>query len=99
MRAVLHRDIVALAKCLLALPCQQRASFATLQLQLAHAADCYRIRFGKVHEIYGNGTLGSCCAKAPYQSERPLDDPDYVDCMIKALEAAVAFREGHPRNL
>ena len=92
MRAVLHQDIVSLATCMLAQPRPERQRFAALQIQLADAADRYRQKFGKGHSIYGNGTLASCCAKMPRAQERRLDDTDYADCLIKALEAVVAFR-------
>lgn len=94
MRAVLHQDIVSLATSLLAQPTAERSAFAALQLKLTDAADRYRKRFGKAHALYGNGTLSSCCAKMPKELERRLDDAEYAECLIKALEAVVAFRSG-----
>jgi len=93
MRAVLHQDIVSLAKCLLVQPRCKRRNFAALQVRLTHAADRYRIRFGKAHTLYGDGTLMSCCAKLPSRPERRLDDVEYADCVIKALEAVLHFRK------
>ena len=93
MRAVLHQDIVSLARCLLALPRKERRPFADLQVKLTDAADRYRVRFGRAHALYGNGTLASCCSQNESVSERRLDDPDYADCMIQALEAVVSFRK------
>ncbi len=92
MRAVLHQDLIALAGCLLRIPPPERPSFANLQIKLADAADRYRARTGRVHPIFGNGTLASSCVRVPNAAERRLDDTDYADCMIKALEAIVAFR-------
>lgn len=95
MRAVLHQDIVSLATCLMEQPVNERAPFAALQIKLAHAADRYRSRFGKAHTVFGNGTLASCCAKQRRSVEKRLDDAEYADCMIKALEAVVKFRNEH----
>ena len=92
MRAVLHQDIVALATCLLSHPSVQREKFAAVKVAKAHKADLFRKRKGQVHHRFGDGTLASCCSRENALSERRLDDPDYADCMIKAIEAVVAFR-------
>lgn len=76
-------------------PISERVPFAALQVKLAHAADRYRSRFGKAHAVYGNGTLASCCAKHRRSVEKRLDNTEYADCMIKALEAVVKFRNEH----
>lgn len=92
MRAVLHQDIVALATCLLSHPSKHREKCAALKVAKAHKADLFRKRVGQVHHRFGDGTLASCCSRENALSERRLDDPDYAECMIKAIEAVVAFR-------
>lgn len=94
MRAVLHQDIVALARCLLVLPTSERGRAARHMVALTSRADCFRMQEGRVHPLYGNGTLSSCCQSAPKAAERRLDDPDYGECLIRALEAVLAFRAG-----
>ncbi|WP_069299646.1 hypothetical protein [Neptunicoccus sediminis] len=94
MRAVLHQDIVALACCLLVLPASEQGRAARRLVALTARADCYRTREGRVHPLYGNGTLSSCCQSVPKAAERRLDDPDYGACLIRALEAVLAFRAG-----
>ncbi|GGA22899.1 DUF7742 family protein [Neptunicoccus cionae] len=94
MRAVLHQDIVALACCLLALPSAQRKCAARRIVAFTARADRYRKCKGRAHPLYGNGTLQSCCQSVPKAQERRLDDPDYGDCLIRALETVLAFRAG-----
>lgn len=96
MRAVLHQDVVALARCLLLLAPADRRKFADLQISLTDQADVYRTESGRVHPFFGNGTLMSCCNGHQQDAERRVDDPDYADCMIKALEAIVAFGTNSP---
>ena len=96
MRAVLHQDVVALARCLLLLAPADRRNFADLQIALSDQADVYRNESGRAHQFFGNGTLMSCCKGHRQDAERRVDDPDYADCMIKALEAIVAFRTNSP---
>ncbi|MBR9863103.1 MAG: hypothetical protein GYB24_06645 [Rhodobacteraceae bacterium] len=94
MRAVLHQDIVALACCLRALPATARKRAARKIVDRTARADCYRLRTGRVHPFYGNGTLQSFCQSLPKLCEGRLDDPDYADCLIRALKAVRAFRNG-----
>lgn len=98
MRAVLHQDVVALARCLLPLAPEDRRTFADLQITLSDQADTYRNDFGRAHPFFGNGTLMSCCNGQRQDAERRIDNLDYADCMIKALEAIVAFRMNGPQN-
>jgi hypothetical protein len=92
MRAVLHQDIVALAGSLVPVEPTQRHHLAELLIKLTDLADRHRIKCGYAHPLFGNGTLLSGCAQMSKPAERRLDDLDYADCMIKALEAVVAFR-------
>ncbi len=92
MRAVLHQDIVALATCLLKQPSAKRSKFAAIMVAQAHNADLFRLHHGRAHYQFGDGTLASCCSRENALSERRLDDPDYAECMIKAIEAVAAFR-------
>ncbi len=94
MRALLHQDIVALACCLRALPATARKLAAGQIVAWTAHADCYRLLTGRVHPLYGNGTLQSFCQSLPKAQEGRLDDPDYADCLIRALKAVRAFRNG-----
>lgn len=91
MRAVLHQDLTALAKCLIPLDDRDRRAYADLQIKLATSADRYRKKFGKSHPMYGNGTLASCCVGGGKDEPR-IDDNAYAECLIHSLEAILAFR-------
>lgn len=97
MRQVLHQDIVALARCLGPVSKACRRKFALVQIGLAHAADLYRIRTGRAHPVYGNGTLMSCLAGLPRGDEATFDNLDFAECMVHALEAVIGFRKGLKR--
>ena len=89
---MLHQDVVALARAMLTVPNASRAGFAEMIVQLSHAADRHRKNTFKAHPIFGDGTLASCCSGYPKAPERRLDDPDYGECLITALETIVNFR-------
>ncbi|PLS22194.1 DUF7742 family protein [Neptunicoccus cionae] len=94
MRAVLHQDIVALACRLRFLPAAVRKLAAGQIVAWTAYADCYRLQTGRAHPLFGNGTLQSFCQSLPKAQEGRLDDPDYADCLIRALNAVRAFRKG-----
>lgn len=93
MRQVLLQDAVVLARCMLLVVKEQRKTFARAKILQAHTADSFRIQNGKYHPLLGNGTLVSCLSSLPRGVERPLDDLDFADCMVKALEAVIGFRQ------
>jgi hypothetical protein len=81
MRAVLHGDVVTLARVLLGVKKARRSQLCSLVFDQAHAADKYRKRFGRYHKSYGSGSLASACwgkAKVP---EPFLSDKDYAHCL------------------
>jgi hypothetical protein len=81
MRAILHADVVTLARCLLAVDVDERAQFCGMVFEMAHAGDKYRKRFGRWHHKFGSGTLASACWGLPRKLEPFLSDKDYADCM------------------
>ncbi|MDO6586059.1 hypothetical protein Q4543_11045 [Salipiger sp. 1_MG-2023] len=93
MRPVLHGDLVAAARALLCVPREQRWRVARDLVAQADVADRYRRRLGRVHPGWGNGTLMAAALGRPCAPERRLDDPDYTDCLILALEAVRYWRE------
>ena len=81
MRAVLHGDVVALARVLLGVEKARRLRVCIQIFDRAHAADKYRKRFGRYHKCLGAGSLASACwgmAKVP---EPFLSDKDYAHCL------------------
>ena len=87
MRPVLHGDVICAACALLAVPRGGRWRLAREMVAQAKAADRYRRHFGRAHPSWGNGTLMAAALSRPVAPERRLDDPDYADCLILALEA------------
>lgn len=96
MRAVLHQDIVALARCLLRLPEAEWRGFARRKILLADAADRYRARTGKAHPSFGDGTLSGALRGCRRDRETALDRGRYGRCLEAALAEVLRFREAHP---
>lgn len=92
MRPVLHGDVVAAARALLCVPLGQRWRAARDLVAQADAADRYRRHFGRAHPDWGNGTLMAAALARTTAPERRLDDPEYGECLILALEAARQWR-------
>lgn len=90
MRRVLHSDVVALARSLLAQPVEQRQSLSRRMIRRAELADIWRRRTGKPHPLWGTGTLESAVAGLPKRGEPYLDDADYAACMAEVFSALTA---------
>ncbi len=93
MRPVLHADIVAAARCLLAVAGSERRSLANRLIARASLADVYRKATGKVHPLWGNGCLESAAVRSRQAPEPFLDDPDYCGCMVEVFEAVISARQ------
>lgn len=85
MRPVMHGDLTAAARHLLALPDALRAPQCARLIAQADAADRYRKRFGRAHPAWGNGTLMAAARQHPLPREPRLNDPDYALCLILVL--------------
>jgi hypothetical protein len=96
MRAVLHGDVVAAARVLLALPDSARASCLDRMLDEARWADAYRKRTGRAHPLWGNGSLMAAALRRPARPEPALGDAEYCRCLIAVFEALLA-RRGAPQ--
>ncbi len=94
MRRVLHGDVVAAARALLATSPAQRADLMTRMLAEAEAADAHRQRTGRAHPVWGTGSLMSAALSRPCAREPYLDDPDYAACLLQVFEALVARAGG-----
>ncbi|MGY6409692.1 MAG: DUF7742 family protein [Alkalilacustris sp.] len=81
MRPLLHGDIVAAARALLALPESRWAETMTCMLTAAERADQYRKKRGKAHPRHGTGSLMAAAAAWPQVPEPALEDPDYLACL------------------
>jgi len=81
MRAILHGDVVALARVLLCVRREDRAALCDRIFDMAHAADKYRKKSGVYHKHLGSGHLASACHSLMQLPEPFLSDKDYADCM------------------
>ena len=81
MRPLLHGDLVAAGRALLAVPpaCRQ-AHMSTLIIR-SWAVDRYRKRYGKSHRDWGEGSLMSCARYYSQPPEPPLCDPNYAQAL------------------
>jgi len=88
MRGVTHGDAVAAASLLRAAPRESWDELMETLFKRAHAADCYRRHFGRIHPRWGNGSLMSLvlCESAVWPEQR-LSDPAYVEALIAVLMA------------
>lgn len=98
MRPVRIGDAVAAARALLAVPAVDRAALAHRLIDMAEAADAFRLRQRRLHPEAGNGTLMAAALARPCRPEPGLDDPDYLDCLITVLCALRDCRRYPPAD-
>lgn len=89
MRPVLHGDIVSAARAVLTLPSGARKPAIRRMFLQAEAADTYRLRHGKAHPVWGNGSLMAVARMQPLPAEPALGDTDYCACMADVFEALI----------
>lgn len=89
MRPVLHGDIVAVARVLYAQPVRERDVVLKRLLQVAGWADQFRRATGRMHPVWGDGSLMTAALAAKPPPEPRLDDVEYCGCMAMVFEALV----------
>ena len=99
MRPVLHGDIVAGARVLLAVNEADRAALIGHMLDEAGWADAHRKRTGRAHPVWGDGSLMAAALRRRPPREPLLTETDYCTCLIQVLEAVVARRLDPRRDL
>jgi hypothetical protein len=92
MRAVLHSDLVAAARALLAVPPQARGALCRHLLEKADWADRYVRRLRRVHPEWGNGTLADAARRVGLAAEPSFSDRTYRACFLIVL-GQMASRE------
>jgi len=90
MRPVLYGDVTAAARAMLAAEPVARRRLLLRMLAEAEAADAHRRETGRVHPLWGTGSLMSAALAYPVAPEPCLDDRDYAGCMAQVFEALVA---------
>ncbi|MCP5039078.1 MAG: hypothetical protein GY945_15905 [Rhodobacteraceae bacterium] len=96
MRRVLHGDVSAAACVLFLLPEDHRQAALHKMLAEADAADAYRQCRGRLHPLWGNGSLMSAALARPHCAEPFLDDPDYAACMALVFTVLAKRRKPLP---
>jgi len=89
MRPVLHGDVVAVARVLYGQPLVERALVLKRLIRTADWADGFRRATGRMHPVWGDGSLMTVALAAKPPPEPRLDDVDYCGCMAMVFEALV----------
>jgi len=98
MRPVLHGDVVAAARALLAVEAGARAGLIRRLISQAGWADRFRRTRGRVHPFWGDGSLEVAAAQHVQMPEPYLDAPDYCECMIAVFEALLGANPIHLKS-
>lgn len=90
MRPVMHGDVAAAGCALLRVAPEARPGLMSRMLSEAEAADQYRQKTGRVHPLWGNGSLMAVAMARPRAREPFLDNPDYCACMALVFDVLLA---------
>lgn len=85
MRPLLHGDISNAARALLNVPQAMRGGLCARMIDEAEAADEYAGSRGRLHPLWGNGSLMSAARKRMLADEPTFDDVDYCACFEMVL--------------
>lgn len=92
MRPVLHSDLRAAARALLAITNSQRVGVLAQMIDHAETADRYMRRLGKPHAEWGTGTLASAARKRCLAPEPTMDSSEYCACLGIVLRGLIERR-------
>ena len=85
MRPILHSDVRAAARVVLAAPAAAREQTCARLLQETDWADRFTKRLGKPHPFWGNGTLLAAAQRYPLAPEPTFDDLAYCTAFEMVL--------------
>ncbi len=89
MRPVLHGDVSNAARALLHVPKRLRDDLCARMIREADAADEFAKRHGRLHPLWGNGSLMSAARKRVLADEPGFDDPEYCMCFEMVLRGLI----------
>ncbi|CUH47898.1 DUF7742 family protein [Ruegeria atlantica] len=98
MRPVLHGDVSAAARVLLNAPPSDRERLCTRMINEAELADIYVGHTGRLHPLFGNGSLMTVARTRPLANEPSFDDLKYCQCFEMVLRCLVQFRVTRMRS-
>lgn len=94
MRAIHLTDLNLAVRTLLAVPMRDQVALMKRLLVMARTADKFRKRIGRVHLVFGNGSLGAACQRFPKVPMPDRCDHTYLDC----LQIVVTELRNHATN-
>ena len=92
MRPVMHGDISNAARALLYVPEGLRAGLCQRMISETEAADSYVQRVGRLHPLWGNGSLMSAARKRMLADEPTFDNVEYCACFEMVLKQLADWR-------
>ncbi|MEX0307544.1 MAG: hypothetical protein AB3N12_09175 [Ruegeria sp.] len=98
MRPLLHGDICAAARALLAAPQPDRDQLSTVMIAEAELADQHVARTGRLHPVYGNGSLMAAARSRLLADEPNFDDLQYCQCFELVLRKLIRFQISQTRS-
>lgn len=91
MRPVLHGDISAAARALLAAPPAERRRLCARMIAEAELADRHMCATGRLHPVLGNGSLMAAARNRVLADEPGFDDLSYCQCFEMVLHLLIRF--------
>ena len=85
MRSLYYGDISCAARVLLGVPQEERWALCQMLIAETDTADRFFRRSGKLHPVYGNGTLRAAALRRQPGAEPTFDSADYRACFIEVL--------------
>ena len=92
MRPILPPDLDLLTRVLLPLPVEKRAGAISIMLNAADLADRYRKRTGRLHPVYGDGSLLSVALQQGPLTVGPFADAGYCAALGNVLDGIADWR-------
>ncbi len=91
MRPVLHGDLSSAARALLAAPHPSRTRLCVQMIAEAELADAHVQKTGRLHPLYGNGSLMATARTRVLADEPGFDDVQYCQCFEMVLRQLIRF--------
>lgn len=98
MRPVLHGDVSAAARALLAAPQAARRALCARMLVEAELAHQHVSATGRLHPVHGNGSLMAVARNRPLADEPGFDDLHYCQCFEMVLRQLIRFHISQRRS-
>lgn len=92
MRRILPNDLIAAAAVLAAAPLAARAALARQMLDQSHAAHAYFKRFGRPHQIWGDGSLLTRALAFDHRAAPNLSDALFLAALAQMARACAAHK-------